>query len=114
MRLLRRIWPDMIRLHRGSADKLSDLLGDDHDFAVFRQTLLDDAGKFVSETDVHALLGLIDRRRAELHAAARPLGERLFAEKPKCLAARFQCYWKTWKTSAEIEPQLEEQLITGG
>jgi hypothetical protein len=106
-RLLRRIWPDMMSMWRSGTGQLSDLLGDDHDLAVFRQTLCDDPDRFGSEADLQALIGLIDRRRAELQAEARPLGERLFAEKPKRLSSRFACYWKTWKTRQDFQPNLE-------
>jgi hypothetical protein len=40
LRLLRRIWRDMLGVQREAADELSDLLGDDHDLAVLRNTLL--------------------------------------------------------------------------
>ncbi|MEX0818045.1 MAG: CHAD domain-containing protein [Pirellulaceae bacterium] len=95
--LLRDIWPEMMSVQRGEADELSDLLGDDHDLVVLRQTLLNDPDHFAGKGDLQALIGLIHHRLAELQAEARPLGERLFAEKPKRLAARFHSYWKTWK-----------------
>lgn len=107
-RLLRRIWPDMMNMWRSVTDELSDLLGDDHDLAVFRQTLLDDPDRFSSESDLQLLIGLIDRRRAELQAKARPLGERLFAEKPERLNSRLHSYWETWKTTGQLQPKLEE------
>lgn len=107
-RLLRRIWPDMMSVWRGATDQLSDLLGDDHDLAVFRQTLLDDPDRFGSESDLQVIIGLIDRRRAELQAKALPLGKRLFAEKPKRLNSRLNSYWETWKTTGHLQPKLEE------
>lgn len=97
MRLLRRIWPEMLAVHRRTADQLSDLLGDDHDLAVLRSTVQQEADRMDSLTRLQALLDLIDQRRAELQANAFPLGERLFAEPPKQLASRFQTYWKTWR-----------------
>ncbi len=70
-------------------DELSDLLGDEHDLAVFRQTLLAAPDDFGSKKDLQLLLGLIDRRRLELQTNARFFGERLYTEKPKWLSARF-------------------------
>jgi hypothetical protein len=98
-RLLQDIWPAMMDVQRDSADELSSLLGDDHDLAVLRETLLGDPERFGTARDRQAIIGLIDRRRAQLQALARPLGERLFAEKPKRLASRFRRYWKTWKAT---------------
>lgn len=109
-RLLRRIWPEMMKTTRGAAHELSDLLGDDHDLAVLRQTLLDAPQSFGDESDLQALLGLIDRRRAELQARARPLGERLYAESPKQLAARLGAYWETWKSFRSRDPKLADEL----
>jgi len=112
-RLLRRIWPDMMSVQRAAADELSDLLGDDHDLAVFRHTLLDDPGRFAVKWDLQAIIGLIDRRRTELQAVAHPRGQRLFAEKPKRLASRFHSYWDTWIATQKLEPKLEERLTVG-
>ena len=105
-RLLRRVWPGMLKVQRTAADELGDLLGDDHDLAVLRQTLLTDPDRYGSEKDVQALLGLIDRRRAELQTQARPLGRRLLAEQPKQLASRFGEYWDTWKAKHKRQPKL--------
>ena len=96
-RLLRRIWPELLHPHRDAAHRLSDLLGDDHDLVVIRTTLLDQPEAFGSEADIEAFVGLVDCRRTELEKEARPLGERLLAEKPKRLAGRFFAYWKTWR-----------------
>jgi hypothetical protein len=105
LRLLRSLWQPMVKVQRRGADELGELLGDDHDLAVLRQTLVDGPDRFGSAADLQAVLGLIDRRRAELQARARPLGRRLFAEKPKQLAARFGNYWKTWKDADKLPPE---------
>jgi CHAD domain-containing protein len=102
VRLLRRIWPDMMSTWRTATGRLSDLLGDDHDLAVFRQTLLASPDRFGGDSDLQVLIGLIDRRRTELQTEARPLGERIFAESPKQLRARFGNYWRTWKGTREM------------
>jgi hypothetical protein len=96
LRLLRSIWPEMMQVQRDAANALSGLLGEDHDLAVLRQTLQEDPGRFGDMADRKTLIGLIERRRAELQAQAQPLGERLFAEKPNRLASRLRCYWNTW------------------
>lgn len=116
-RLLRRIWPDMMKVQRTAADQLSDLLGDDHDLAVLRRTLLDNHDRFGSQSALQALqvlTGLTDRRRVELQARARPLGERIFAEKPKQLASRLERYWNTWKATRKVETILGEDGRVNG
>lgn len=97
VRLLRSMWQEMMDPHCAVLDELSGLLGDEHDLAVFRQLLLDEPDVFGEPNDLQALLGLIDHRRLELQTAARSLGEKLYAEKPKWLAKRFGRYWQSWK-----------------
>lgn len=111
-RLLRRIWPHMMHPHRDAADELADLLGDDHDLAVLRETLKDEPEEFGEPVVLQAALGLIDRRRAELESRARPLGSRLLAESPEQLADRWHAYWKVWKRSGKIEPEIADSLGT--
>ena len=91
-RLLRDIWPRVMRARRDEADRLADLLGNDHDLAVLRQTLgtENDLG---SLDGTAALLGLAAQRRKELRRKVRPLGRRLLAEKPKHLSRRLSTYW---------------------
>jgi CHAD domain-containing protein len=105
-RLLRGLWPEMMEAQRGAARVLGDRLGDDHDLVVLRRTLLADPEAFGSARDLQMVTGLIDRRRAQLLAEARSLGERLFAEKPSRLRARYRCYWRAWKVSNHEPPEL--------
>jgi CHAD domain-containing protein len=109
-RLLRRIWPEMMNVWRAATDELSDLLGDDHDLAVFRQTLLNEPDRFGSDSSLQALIGLIDQRRAQLQAEARLLGQRLFAEESKQLCSRLGRYWKTWRARQSLQPNQQEKL----
>jgi CHAD domain-containing protein len=97
LRLLRRTWRELMKVHCDATDKLSDLLGDDHDLAVLRATLLAESGCCGTDASIKSCVVLIDMRRHELMAAARPLGERVFAEKPKQLTKRIHRYWDTWR-----------------
>jgi CHAD domain-containing protein len=67
------------------AEKLGELLGDDHDLAVLRQTLPVDA----------ALLATIDRRRDELLQESYKLAERFFRDSPKEFERRIKRFWKS-------------------
>ncbi|QDT63985.1 CHAD domain-containing protein [Calycomorphotria hydatis] len=96
-RLLRNIWPQLMKAECHETSRLADLLGDDHDLAVFRQQLLTEPDRYADEATLQALIGLIDRRRIELESEARPLADRLFAEKPKQLTGRLSKYWKVWR-----------------
>lgn len=110
VQILRDVWKPVMTGVYDEVKVLSDLLGDDHNLAVFRQTLLDDPGGFGGKRDLQALIGLIDRRRAQLQAQARPLGERVYAEQPKRLGQRLRNYWDVWH-SAQDAGKLAEPVV---
>lgn len=90
-RLLRSLCNATMHARWKEVKHLSDLLGDDHDLAVLRRVVLDDCERF-GGADTDAFVALIDRRRCELEGAARPLGSRVFAEKPRHLRRRLRRY----------------------
>lgn len=110
VRLLRNIWPEMLKVQRKTADHLASLLGDDHDLAVLRDTLAVEAKRFGGRKRLRAIFDLIDGRRKELQAEAYLLGELLYAENKQQLAGRFGAYWHAWKrrncTQAEKKPLI--------
>nr|MDQ2696399.1 CHAD domain-containing protein [Pseudomonadota bacterium] len=115
LRLLGGLWEPVMKTAWSEVKALSDLLGDDHDLAVFRQTLTDDPKAFGDAKVLQALLGLIDRRRAQLQQQARPLGLRVFAEKPAALARRLDGYWEAWQLeSRRPAPALAEAAVPPG
>jgi CHAD domain-containing protein len=95
LEVLRPLWPERLEELADEADRMGDLLGDDHDLAVLRQMLTDDPGRFGDERDAEVLLALIDRRRAELQQEALLLGRRFFQDGPRGFARRLKGYWKT-------------------
>jgi CHAD domain-containing protein len=97
LRLLRRLWPDLMNGYCRTADELSDLLGDEHDLVVLRETLRENPGAYGDRRSVEALIGLVDRRREMLQAEAHRLGSRLYAEKPGRMRKRFGAYWHAWR-----------------
>ena len=83
-------------------DDLSDLLGDDHNLDVLHKTLLKSPKRYGKKRNIQVLLGLIDRRSAELRVEARTIGTRMFAEKPKAFGRRFRAYWEAWQSEAKL------------
>jgi CHAD domain-containing protein len=93
LRLLRDVWPEIMKARAKETKKLSDLLGDDHDLTVMRAMVTDERIAF-REDDLQAvMLGMIEHDQADLRTKAHRLGDRLFAEKPKHLNARIDAYW---------------------
>lgn len=106
VRLLRRVWPKMMKAHRRSLHDLSDYLGEHHDLDHLESVLRAEPERYGDASQLHVVLGIIARRRVELETRARPLGERLYTEKPKTIARRLGEYWSTWRRYADLKPQL--------
>jgi CHAD domain-containing protein len=100
LEVLRPLWPERMEEQAAEADGMGDLLGDDHDLAVLRQTLTRDPQPVADDGEREALLALIDRRRAALAEEVLLLGDRFFQDRPKELARRLKGYWKTWRGQA--------------
>jgi CHAD domain-containing protein len=115
VRLLVPIWPGPLGALEAELDRLTELLGDEHDLAdleaTLRSVLLAEPELDSHRQGAGALLVLLDRRRHELRREARALGEILFAERPKSLVRRFRAYFEAWHT---YEPTAEPQLEAAG
>ncbi len=93
LRLLSDVWPEQMRVQRKAADKLGDLLGNEHDLAVLRQSLLKEPAAFGRPKNIRRVADCIDQQRERLREQARQLGPYLYAEKPSCLSKRIGSYW---------------------
>ena len=90
-RLLEEAWPRVVKAQSRAAHDLADLLGDDHDLAVLAERV-ERGVPTDTPIDDDAVLGLIDRRRADLQAEAMPIARRLYAEPPEAFRARLREY----------------------
>jgi CHAD domain-containing protein len=98
LRLLGPVCGHAVRGQAKDAHELSDLLGDDHDLAVLRQTLIQLGGDVPADLD--AVLGLIDVRRDQLQTQALHVGERVYAEKPSAFRRRIHTCWRAGRSQA--------------
>ena len=97
LRLLHEVWPATMKGAADEAHALSDLLGDHHDLTV----LIDDAREQApDDPGLPELIALAERRQAELLAEALPMGERLYAEKPRLFGRRVARYWAVSRPSS--------------
>ena len=101
IRLLADVWPEELNGRLEVLEHLGDLLGEDHDLAVFAETLKSEPRCFDNKQDQQVLRGLIDQRQQALRAMARPLGRRLFAEPPAAFCRRLRSYWQIWRDREE-------------
>jgi CHAD domain-containing protein len=96
-RLIRDAHPSVAAAYAKDAHHLSDLLGDDHDLAVVRATIVhQDPPAATAPVDLDPVVDLIDQRRIELQAEARELARRLYAESPKAFSRRTRTYLRTF------------------
>ena len=85
------VWPEVIGGSAKAARTLADVLGDAHDLAVLGHTL---AAEVAPNGESDALAEFLLARRRDLRARARPIGLRLYAEKPSRFVARLGRYWE--------------------
>jgi CHAD domain-containing protein len=96
MRILRELWPALLKRTRSELDKVGDLLGEEHDLTIVRNTAVQYADSDISKEDLRDLLTLAERRKIELQAEAQAIGRRVYAERPRDFVRRIQIYWRTW------------------
>jgi CHAD domain-containing protein len=96
--LLQQMWDSLLSKLEKEVHHLSDLLGDNHDLDVLRDIIETDFSVDELGGDTTQLINeLIDKKRAALQHAAFSLGPRIYAEKPKSIANRFNTYWDIWR-----------------
>jgi CHAD domain-containing protein len=93
-RLLRPVWPSVMKARASALNELSELLGDDHDLAVLRASLQADPARFGGEVHAGTTSALLDRRRADLQRDAISLGRRVYADRPKAMERRILRWWE--------------------
>ena len=99
LRILKKLWPAVVGETADEAHELADLLGDHHDLAVLADDARGRRDRFDSKDDLKALVAAAERRQEELLTESIELGERLYAEKPKTFARRFEAYWTAWRAA---------------
>lgn len=99
LRLLEGIDPHTVKAHAKDAHLLSDLLGDDHDLAVLRDSVQRMSDHIAVGSA--AVIAAIDHRRDQLEEEAFFLGRRLYAERPKAFEARLRSYWEAWRAQTK-------------
>jgi CHAD domain-containing protein len=111
LRLLAPVCGPSVRGQAKEADRLAELLGDEHDLAVLKAAV-EDIGHELP-IDLVALLALIDHRRQQLHTEAIPIGERLYAEKPKAFRRRMRGSWRAGRALARASRDAHRPLRAG-
>lgn len=93
-RLLMDVWPSLMKPYAKEMKRLSDLLGDDHDLAVFRQRLRELPEDTLPVSITEALHRSIELRQNILRSEAYRVGYRVYVEKSKRLRQRIESWWE--------------------
>jgi CHAD domain-containing protein len=93
MVLLSRAWPQCLEARAGEARELSQLLGDDHDLAVLVGFVHSEPGSALRGETAALVETAARNRQGELRGAARPRGDRLFAQGAGQLSHDIGIYW---------------------
>ncbi len=91
------IWPGYFQFIAHELHKLSDILGEDHDFGVLVGELKTGYLNLSHEETEKMIIDLAEDERGKLENQARPLAERIFLESPGAFAYRLGGYWNTYK-----------------
>jgi hypothetical protein len=106
MRILKLIWPNVIKELAKSLHELSEALGDDHDLAELQKTLV--VLQVSNDKELQDLSYLIDQKRLQIQSSVRKLGDLIYFEKPALFTGRIAAYWNSWHQVVSI---LEKEKI---
>ncbi|MFP4304479.1 MAG: CHAD domain-containing protein [Rhodosalinus sp.] len=102
-RILTPVWPGPVGARAEEAKRLSDILGDHRDLALYSDYLASAEAPKLSPEAATDLGRIADRALAELEREAFALGARFFVEKPKRVAVRLAAFYRIW----EAEPRRQ-------
>jgi hypothetical protein len=74
-------------------DKLSDVLGEDHDYAILHEFMLKHPELLSDEKIREQLFIAIEKERKGFFNTVKPLGEIIYVEKPAAYVSRVKTYW---------------------
>jgi CHAD domain-containing protein len=106
MDLISFIWPGMMNAEEQEFGKFSDLLGNDHDLALFLSQL---SSEKPDEEEYQLLKAIINDKRAAIQQEVLELGAKLYAETPRVFIRRIGKYWLAQEkpyTAMDKIPQL--------
>ncbi|HUB80968.1 MAG TPA: CHAD domain-containing protein [Bryobacteraceae bacterium] len=95
VRLLNRIWGDVMSAYEQSLNRLEDALGEDINLSILEKKVATLAAGNAS-VPAASLRRAVDSTRRELRRQAQETGAKVYAEKPREFVRQFQRLWKSW------------------
>ncbi len=97
VRILEPAWPAVFSATKKALHEMTSLLGEAHDLSELEVAVRGFEAPFSNGPELELLADLVAGRCAVLHARARTLGERVYAEEPEAFVDRISSYWFTWR-----------------
>lgn len=97
LELLEPVWPKQMDKMTAQLSKLQDKIGCDHDIAVLKSLLRKTPERFGGTEAVERLIRCLDSKSRKLRHAAEPLGQKIFAKKPRRFVRKLGRRWSDWK-----------------
>ncbi|WP_152046605.1 CHAD domain-containing protein [Aureimonas psammosilenae] len=94
LRLLGGLWPEVFEPLEKQAERVSDDLGRDHDYAVLLAEIEAEPEAFGSQDQRQTAVGLITEHSAELRARSLLTARRLFAARPRAARRNLAALWR--------------------
>lgn len=113
VRLLKEVWPATMEPLADELDRLGDILGDEHDLAVFQDEVVSLAGDGEDRGAATELRRLAGERRRELQTVGIALADRAFVGGAGGLAERLADLHDAWRRAPDLEDPAEEAAGDG-
>ena len=104
IQILENVWPLVMQSLTEELDQLGELLGQDHDLAVLRTTVMAEFPRAGATATLMALERRIGEVRSRKQGQARLLGERIYVERPREFSRRLRGYWRVWQVEQAGAP----------
>ncbi len=101
-RLLKQTWPVVYKAYAKAIKRLSDLLGDHHDFALLEKKIAD-LSENLSRDTCRVLRALCRQEQQRLEEEAVALGRRVYAESPDAFARRQRQWMKAGPFQEKVQ-----------
>jgi CHAD domain-containing protein len=96
IRLLNRLWGDVMSGYQQSLKELEDALGEGINLALLENLVRQQAPEGTGNLPVASIHKLIESARRELRERALETGKKVYAEKPRHFVRHLRRLWKAW------------------
>jgi CHAD domain-containing protein len=96
IRLLEKVWGEVMKAYERSLKELEDALGEDLNLAILAERAQSMATDNGNRLKMGPVTKVIEASRKELRERALEIGERVYAEKPRDFVRRIKQLWKAW------------------